>query len=116
MYDRGISRESDLLKLGLNAKILEKSGNYVNYGEIRLGLGEKKAKEFLREHPELMDEISQKILSKHGLLSAAMEVPPEGDEATEPAEPFPEPAVEKPTKGGRKGRGAAAATPAETEE
>jgi len=101
LFDRGISRESDVLNLALKGGIITKSGNYFLYGEERLALGERKTKEHLREHPELMDEISQKVLEKHGLIAADMEVQPEGDEAEEVAEPAVE-KVEKPARRGKK--------------
>ncbi len=106
LYDRGISRESDILTLGQKAGLIERSGNYLNYGEARLGLGEKKTKEYLREHPEVMDELAQKILEKHGMLNAGMETTPEGDEAVEVPEPVVE-KVEKPSRRGRKDQTAA---------
>jgi recombination protein RecA len=103
MFDRGISRESDLLNLALEDKIFEKSGNYINYGEIRLGLGAKNVKEYLRENPQLMDEVSRKILEKRGLLTGTAA---SNGEAAEP------PPVEQPAPTPRRGR--AAAQPSES--
>jgi recombination protein RecA len=68
MYDRGISKEGDLLDLGIEDKIIEKSGAWISYGDMRLGQGRENAKQFLRENPALMEEISKKILDKRGLL------------------------------------------------
>src|SRR5215510_3280502 len=58
MYDHGISREGDLLDLGVEDRIIEKSGAWLNYGDIRLGQGRENAKQYLRENAALMDEIS----------------------------------------------------------
>src|SRR5262245_51057911 len=53
MHDRGISREGDLLDLGVEDKIIEKSGSWINYGEVRLGQGRENAKQYLRDNPAL---------------------------------------------------------------
>src|SRR5437016_4455738 len=51
MYDHGISREGDLLDLGVEDKIIEKSGAWISYGDIRLGQGRENAKQYLRDNP-----------------------------------------------------------------
>jgi len=68
MHDRGISREGDLLDLGIDDSIIQKSGGHHSYGDIRLGNGRENAKQFLRDNPALVEEISRKILEKRGLL------------------------------------------------
>jgi recombination protein RecA len=73
MYDRGISREGDLIDLGIEDKIIDKSGSWINYGDIRLGQGRENAKQYLRDNPALMDEITRKVLEKRGLLGAPAE-------------------------------------------
>jgi recombination protein RecA len=75
MHDRGISREGDLIDLGIEDDIIQKSGGHHSYGEVRLGNGRENVKQFLRDNPALMDEIGRKILEKRGLL------PPAGDAA-----------------------------------
>src|SRR5437867_9624174 len=64
MFERGISREGDLIVLALDDKLIEKSGSWINYGELRLGQGRENAKQYLRDNPALMDELTQKILAK----------------------------------------------------
>jgi recombination protein RecA len=64
-----------LIDLGIEDDIIQKSGGHHSYGEIRLGNGRENAKQFLRDNPTLMDEISRKVLEKRGLL------PPTGDAA-----------------------------------
>jgi recombination protein RecA len=65
MYDHGISREGDLIDLGLAAKLIEKSGSWLNYGEQRLGQGRENAKQLLRDNPEISQALTQAILAKH---------------------------------------------------
>jgi recombination protein RecA len=69
MHDRGINRESDIFNLALEDKLIDKSGSWVNYGEIRLGQGAENAKKYLRENPAIAEELTKKILDKRGLLS-----------------------------------------------
>jgi recombination protein RecA len=101
MHDRGISREGDLIDMALEDKIVDKSGAWLNYGELRLGQGRENAKQFLRENPALMEEISKKVLEKRGLIGGtptpAAEKNGEVEEEKEPATPT------------RRGRQAAAA-------
>jgi recombination protein RecA len=69
MYDRGISREGDLIDLAIEDRAIEKSGSWISYGDMRLGQGRENAKQYLRDNPALMDEITRKILEKRGLSS-----------------------------------------------
>ncbi len=83
MHDRGISREGDLLDLAIEDKLIEKSGAWINYGDIRLGQGRENAKQFLRDNPNLVEEISRKVLEKRGLTAPAG-APESNGEAVEP--------------------------------
>ena len=67
-FDSGISREGDLIDLGVECDIVQKSGAWLNYGEMRLGQGRENAKQLLRENKELAEEIRQKILVDKGLV------------------------------------------------
>jgi len=67
MYGEGISLEGDLLNLGTDLNIVDRAGSWYSYGEERLGQGRANAKEFLREHPEMRDEIENKIRNHHDL-------------------------------------------------
>jgi recombination protein RecA len=97
MYDSGVSREGDILILAQEDKLIEKKGNWLYYGDLGLGNGAEKAREYLRENPALADELVGKILAKRG-LTGMISAPA----AAEEAEPAPAPA---PTA--RKGRQAA---------
>jgi recombination protein RecA len=61
LYGEGISREGDLLDLGVAHKIVEKSGSWFSCGELRLGQGRENARLFLKDNPDLAAEIDQKL-------------------------------------------------------
>jgi recombination protein RecA len=63
-YGEGISRTGELIDLGIEAKIVEKSGAWLSYGDLRIGQGRENAKQFLKDNPQLADEIETK-LRKH---------------------------------------------------
>jgi len=90
MHDRGISREGDLLDLAVEDRLIEKSGAWISYGSIRLGQGRENAKQYLRDNPALMEEISRKVLERRGLLATDTPSPQlNGDTAVTKAEPTP---------------------------
>ncbi len=61
MYGTGISKVGEILDLGVKLEIVAKSGSWFNYGEIRLGQGRDNAKEYLKNNPEIADEIEAQI-------------------------------------------------------
>ncbi|MFC1738403.1 recombinase RecA [Planctomycetota bacterium] len=69
MFDSGISYEGDLLDLGVQCDVVQKSGAWLNYGDIRLGQGRENAKKYLAENKELCEELKEKILQEKGLNS-----------------------------------------------
>ncbi|HKL49440.1 MAG TPA: DNA recombination/repair protein RecA, partial [Desulfuromonadales bacterium] len=71
MYGTGISREGDLLDLGVSKDIIEKSGSWYSFDGDRIGQGRENAKNFLREHPEAAASVEEKLLEKFGLNPAA---------------------------------------------
>jgi len=71
MFDSGISYEGDLLDLGIACNVVERSGTWLNYGDIRLGQGRENAKKFLVENKDLCDQIKNKILIAKGLSNPA---------------------------------------------
>ena len=67
MYGEGISREGDLLDLAVENKIVEKSGAWFAYGGERLGQGRENSKGFLRDNPELLKAIEERVRKELGL-------------------------------------------------
>jgi recombination protein RecA len=71
MYGEGISREGDLLDLGVEQKIIEKSGAWFAYGGERLGQGRENAKAFLRDNPQLFRAIEERVRKELGMVREA---------------------------------------------
>jgi recombination protein RecA len=71
VYGRGISREGDVLDLAVEANIVEKSGTWYSYNGERLGQGRENAKNFLREHPEILADAEAKIRQVHNISPVA---------------------------------------------
>jgi len=67
MYGQGISREGEIIDMGVEADIVEKSGAWYSYGGERIGQGKGNAREFLKENPEMAKEIEAKIREKLGV-------------------------------------------------
>ncbi|RLB72737.1 MAG: DNA recombination/repair protein RecA, partial [Deltaproteobacteria bacterium] len=67
MYGTGISREGDLLDLGVDNDIVEKSGSWFSYKGERVGQGRENAKQYLKEHPEMTDEIEATLRELYGI-------------------------------------------------
>ena len=103
MHDFGISREGDLLDLSIDEKIVDKSGAWINYGDMRLGQGRENAKNYLRDNPAVMEEITRKLLQKKGLVLTA-----DGGYATDVSAPLQIPAPVM-SKAAKKAAAAAAA-------
>jgi recombination protein RecA len=71
MHADGISYEGDLIDLALDRKFLTRVGAWFRYGDLQLGQGRERTREYLKEHPELAEELKQKILASVGLAPAA---------------------------------------------
>lgn len=67
IYGTGISKEGDLLDLGVELDILEKSGAWYSFNEERIGQGRENVRRFLSEHPDVMNDISIRVREKLGL-------------------------------------------------
>ena len=61
MFDHGISREGNIIDLGVELGIINKSGAFFSYGDVRLGQGRENSKQYLSQNPELAEEIEQQI-------------------------------------------------------
>ncbi|SDZ27570.1 recombination protein RecA [Asanoa ishikariensis] len=71
MYGKGISREGSLIDVGVEQNIIRKSGAWYTYDGDQLGQGKEKAREFLKENPDVAAEIEKKILEKLGVGQGA---------------------------------------------
>jgi recombination protein RecA len=67
LYGEGISREGEIIDMGVNAKVLDKSGSWYAYNGEKIGQGKDNAREFLRENPELAFEIENKVREAVGI-------------------------------------------------
>ncbi len=101
MYGTGISKEGEILDLGAKLEIVDKSGSWFNYGDVRLGQGRDNAKEFLKANPEVAAEIEAQVRANADKLlksnrtagkkpvkvgaKVAVEEPVEADASAEPA-------------------------------
>jgi recombination protein RecA len=72
MYGEGISKLGELLDLGVAAGLVEKSGSWFSYGEQRIGQGRENAKNFLRENPDMANELEVSIRQNAGLVQEKM--------------------------------------------
>jgi recombination protein RecA len=85
MYGEGVSKVGELLDLGVQANVVEKSGSWFSYDGQRIGQGRENAKNFLRQNPETASSIEAKIRANAGLVANAMMGTPEADgEASSP--------------------------------
>jgi recombination protein RecA len=75
LYGEGISRLGEILELGVQAGVVEKSGAWYAYKKDRIGQGKDNAREYLREHPELASELEAKIREKLGIANPATSAP-----------------------------------------
>ncbi len=87
MYGTGISKEGNLVDVGAACDVIDKAGAWYSYGDTRIGQGREKAKEYLRENPEVAAEIERRIREIHNLDALTVEVTEEDegdlDETTE---------------------------------
>ena len=80
MYGEGVSKTGELIDLGVQAGVVEKSGSWFSYEGQRIGQGRENAKTYLREHAEVSDQIEHEIRANAGLVADAMMAAP-GDMA-----------------------------------
>lgn len=77
LYGEGISREGGLIDVGVENGLVKKSGSWFTYDGDQLGQGKEKARTFLKDNPDLADEIELRIKQKLGMVPAAEEDAPE---------------------------------------
>jgi recombination protein RecA len=89
LYGEGISREGEVLEIGVNLGVLEKSGAWYVYNGDRLGQGKDNARDFLKENPALAQEIEGKIREKAGVKKAAPAAEAQTEETDNKVEKLP---------------------------
>ncbi len=72
LYGDGISKEGELIDLGVTANIVQKSGAWYSYGEERLGQGRDNVRSFLKENPDLFEKIKGEVFTHYGVGSPAL--------------------------------------------
>jgi len=72
MYGEGVSKRGELIDLGVQAGVVEKSGSWFSHEGQRIGQGRENAKNYLKEHPETADTIERAIRANAGLVASAM--------------------------------------------
>ncbi len=76
LYDIGISHESLLVDIGVEEGIIEKSGSWYSYGDLRLGQGKENTREFLMENPDVLEEVDARVREALGVGGDAEEAEP----------------------------------------
>ena len=80
MFGEGISRAGDVLDLAVDRGIVEKSGAWYSHGENRLGQGRERVRNFLKENPDILEEIATGVLRASGLLESGEDAISASDE------------------------------------
>ena len=93
IYGEGVSREGDLLDLGVMKNILEKSGTWISYKGERLGQGRENARIFLKEHEDIRGKIENELRKSLGLASTNGNLTGAGANAKKPAAEGEKPAA-----------------------
>ncbi|OUR93088.1 recombinase RecA [Halobacteriovorax marinus] len=70
MYGEGISKTGDVLDLAVEHAVVEKAGSWFSYSNAKIGQGRENSKKFLKENPEIFEEIKNKVLAKNGLIES----------------------------------------------
>ena len=83
MYGEGISKMGELLDLGVQANLVEKSGAWFSYDGQRIGQGRENSKNFLRENPEISEKLEKQIRANAGLIADDMLTGPDNDDGPE---------------------------------
>lgn len=65
VFGEGISKEGEIIDLGVEAGVIEKTGSYYSYGETRIGQGKENVKDFLKKHEDVAKEIENKIIAHY---------------------------------------------------
>lgn len=110
MYGEGISKTGEIVDLGVQAGFVEKSGAWFSAEGERIGQGRENAKIYLREHPEMMAVLENKIRGNSGVVAEALLVGPDSTDSIETAMAAPEAEPDDAPVSRSKGKKGAAAT------
>jgi recombination protein RecA len=83
MYNEGISHLGLLVDLGVEHEVVDKSGSWFSYGDLRLGQGKENAKQFFLDNPDIAEEIDARLRVTLGLVEDDQAVVEEGPESSE---------------------------------
>ena len=83
MHANGISVEGDIIDLAVAGKLIDKTGTWLRFGEVHLGQGREKARQFLKDNPAVADEIRQKVLDSKEAIIAVEPETAAGDDSDE---------------------------------
>jgi len=101
MFNEGISKLGEIIDMGVEKNIVEKSGAWFSYGGTRIGQGRENVKQFLRDHPEMATEIEIKVRQSAGLAVAGASTP----ETASLGEKDPTITEQTPIQGGKASKG-----------
>jgi len=77
MYGEGISKTGEIIDLGVKAEVIEKSGSWYSYGDERIGQGRENVRKFLKDNPDIANDIETKIRINEGLIEDELLMPKE---------------------------------------
>jgi len=86
MHTDGISYEGDILDMGVEQKLVARTGSWFRYGEMQLGQGKEKSRTFLKENPQIVEELKQKILAAGGFDDLLTRPTAENDQTEDESE------------------------------
>lgn len=73
MYGKGISQTGELIDMAADKDIIKKAGSWYSYGDDRIGQGRENAKQYLEEHPDVYEEVKEKVREAYGIDAKAIE-------------------------------------------
>ena len=101
IYGEGISRETDLIDVGVDKNVLEKNGTWISFGGERLGQGREQARLFLRENKDIADKLENQLRKTLGIAGFATPSPAAGATAAPALAAVPNPAAAAKSKTAR---------------
>ena len=82
LYGEGISKEGSVLDMALQVNVVKKSGSWFTYGGDQLGQGRENVRQFLKDNPELTEEIENKVKAEFGLIEPTDQFAEDSDDAS----------------------------------